>query len=340
MTGTTQAQLHVYRVSKGNGNACAFVFPDNSVSFVDWGTGDVTRIEAFLDRVQPSRVRFVLATHSHADHTLGLLDVLKACVQRDLLIENFFYPAVGPLKLTPSDYLGRAIIFAKDNSIPFHSISLRDFDPLKPEKPFAIAENPEWQVSVLAPPSGSNNRHQITSHIAGKNPGNPTSIVLLFRYRQNNKAAGRALLPGDATPAVLKFAADHVNRHAEFHIDNDAMVVPHHGSKNDWPTWLTAHVKGIAVISAGTNRPKHPSLHVLQLLGAHCRTGKQPSSLFCTSYAQQCRDAFAHQATDPTLVTPGPCFGDVEIELSPKDSHVIAHDPDGPTRRACGYCTQ
>ena len=340
MTGAALAKLHVYRVSKGNGNACAFVFPDNSVGVVDWGTCDVGRFEAFLDAVDPSRVRFVLATHSHADHTLGLLDVLTTCVQRGLNVDNFFYPAVGRLKLTPTDYLWNAIIFAKDNCIPCHSISLRDFDPLKPERPLAIAQNPDWDVTVLAPPSGSNNRHQITSHLDGKNPGNPTSIVLLFRYRVDAKAAGRALLPGDATPAVLRFAADHVNRHPEFHIDNDATVVPHHGSKDNWPAWLTAHVKGIAVISAGTNRPKHPSLHVLQLLGAHCRNGKLPSSLFCTSYALQCREAFAHQAADPKLVTPGPCFGDVEIELSPHGSRVIAHDPNGPARRTCGYCTQ
>ena len=339
MTSAALAQLHVFRVSNGNGNACAFVFPDKSLGIVDWGTGDANRIDALLNRVQPSRVRFVLATHSHGDHTLGLLGVLKACLQRGLVVDNFFYPAIGRLKLTPSDYLWHAVIFAKNNGIPIHPISLRDFDPRWPERPFAIAQNPEWDVSVLAPPSGSNNRHQITSHLSGINPGNPTNIVLLFRYRRDDKAAGRVLLPDDATPAVLRFAADHVNRHPEFHIDNDVTVVPHHGSKDNWPAWLTAHVKGIAVISAGTNRPKHPSLHVLRLLGTHCRNGKQPSSLFCTSYAQQCRDAFAHQATDPALVTPGPCFGDVEIEVSPNDSHVIAHDPDGPARRAYDYCT-
>ncbi len=332
-------RLQVRRVVKGNGNACAFIFPDQTIGIVDWGTDDRSCIRSLLDDEKPPKVRFVLATHSHADHTMGLLDVLEECVNRGVRPENFFYPAIGQLTLRPSDYLGRAVKYAVDHHIPTHSVSVHDFDPKNPAPPFAIAANPDWDVSILAPPSSSNNRHQIKSHLSNINPGNPTSIVLLFRYVATKATQGRAVLPGDATPAVLKFAADHATRYPDFHIDNDVMIAPHHGSSHNWPKWLTAHVQGVAVISAGANRPSHPSLSVLQLLGPHCRQ-TTPSSLFCTSYAHQCRTAFAHLASNTTLVREGPCFGDIEIELAPTGAQVTDHDPNGPARRASGYCTQ
>ena len=229
-------RFQVRRVKKGSGNACVFVFPDQSLGFVDWGTDDVQVVKVLLSAEQPTHVRFVVATHSHADHTMGLCAVLEESIQLGLTVDNFYYPSVGRLQKVPSD-LWKAIIYATNQSIPVHPVSIQDFKGLPPGPPILIAKSHDWDINLLAPPSSSNNRHQVTSHIKGVssggrqvNPGNPTSIVVLFRYLSKNDPNGRALLPGDATPGVLKFSADHANSDPSFIIDNDTMVAPHHGS--------------------------------------------------------------------------------------------------------------
>lgn len=166
-------------------------------------------------------------------------------------------------------------------------------------------------------------------------------MVLLFRYLDCKGPQGRALLPGDATPATLKFAADHVTRHPEFYVDNDTIVVPHHGSRRDWPDWFMQHVHGNALISAGPSGLDHPSKEVLEKLARLCAR-PDGSMLFCTSYARNCRETFAPKATNASdpLFGEGPCFGDIRVKLSRTGSIVIDHDPDGPHRRPCGFCTQ
>ena len=175
------------------------------------------------------------------------------------------------------------------------------------------------------------------SHVQGRSPGNATSIVLLFRYTDSNDHRGRALLPGDATPAVLAFARDHESRHPEYHIHNDATVAPHHGSDRNWPDWLDAYVHGNVVVSSAADRESHPGLAFLRRVAPVCRRA-DGSTLYCTSYAGQCRAAFAGTSDDPRLAAGAPCFGDVEIALEPTGSRVVSHDPDGPGRRAFGYC--
>ncbi len=342
-TQTRYTRLQVRRVQKGSGNACAFVFSDRSLGFVDWGTDDIQCLSTLLSAEHPTRIRFVVATHSHNDHTMGLRTVLEECVKLGLTVDNFYYPSVGRLQKVPSD-LWKAIIYATNERIPVHPVSVQDFRGVPPSPPILIARSNEWDINLLAPPSSSNSRHQITSHIKGVssggrqvNPGNPTSIVLLFRYFSKNGPKGRALLPGDATPAVLKFSADHANRDPSFAIDNDAMVAPHHGSHHNWPNWLTAHAQGFVVVSASGSH-HHPSQSFLQQLGPQLKQGGN-SQLFCTTYSHHCRQAFGLGAQNPSLVGPDvACFGDVEIELDPTGSKVLGHDPLGAQRRSYGHC--
>lgn len=326
---------------KGNGNACAFVFPDQTLGIVDWGTDDISCIRSLLDKEAPSAIRFVLATHSHVDHTLGLRDVLVECHSRRIRIENFIYPSIGPLKSRPSP-LWKAVRFAEQHNVSIIPVSINDFEGMEISQPIPIAASTEWEVVVLAPPASTNSRHEIRSHIGGPNPGNPTSIVLLFRPKDSNHHAGRALLPGDATPRLLQFAKGHESRHPEYHIHNDIIVAPHHGSDHNWPRWLNDYVHGIIVVSSGSNRPSHPGKKFLERVTPHCRRGTD-SVLFCTSYNHQCRIAFAHDAPDShsqLLAVDSPCFGDMEITLDPKGSRANWSDQDGPTRRGFGHCTR
>lgn len=127
---TSDVELRVYRLDTNRyGNACAFVFPDATLGIVDWGTKNIGQFVQLLQDVKATRVRFVAATHSHGDHTKGLEALLIECVQRRIPVGGFFYTAIGRLKGGPYDYLGNAAVYAAQNKIPVHDVSLRNFPP-------------------------------------------------------------------------------------------------------------------------------------------------------------------------------------------------------------------
>ena len=323
-----------------HGNACAFVFPDATLGIVDWGTKDTAPFTSLLGETNASRVRFVVATHAHSDHTKGLEPILRECVQRNVHVDRLFYPATGPVTLGPYDYLNRAAIFAHKNRINIHALSVNDFPQGKVQKPPYIARTDHWEVTILAPPSSTNTSHQLISHLRETNPGNTTSLILLFRYLDNgNAVAGRALLPGDATPALLRFAANLSHHYPELSIDNDAIVVPHHGSRHNWPSWMSQHIRGNAIVSAGPTGRDHPHKDVLTTLARTCAANTD-SQLYCTSYCRACRETFAPYPILPSdpLLGEGPCFGDIRVRLSRHGSRVVGHDPLGPDRRPYGFC--
>lgn len=309
------------------------------MGIVDWGTDDPTSIRPLLDQVNPQIMRFVFATHAHADHTLGLRNVLSECVSRGIRIDGLFYPTPGNLNRSRPSPLWRAIIFAQEHRIHSVRADVHDFPNMRPGSPLPIAGDSNWEVAVLAPPSTANTQEDVRSHLQERNPGNATSIVLLFRHLDSDDHNGRALLPGDATRSVLAFARNHANRHPQYHIHNDVILAPHHGSDHNWPKWLNAYVHGTVVVSSASDREKHPGLSFFQRVAPICRRGTG-STLYCTSYSGQCRKAFARTLDPALLPMDSPCFGEIEIVLEPTGSRVVSHDPDGPNRRAFGYCAQ
>lgn len=338
---TDDVELRVFHLPT-HGNACAFVFPDATLGIVDWGAKDIAPFSALLTETKASRVRFVVATHAHSDHTKGLEPLLRECNERGVGVSRLFYPATGRVTLDPYDYLNNAAIYAIKHGTIIHPLSVNDFPAGVVQQPPYIDRTDDWEVTVLAPPSSTNTRDQLLSHVKETNPGNTTSLVLLFRYLDNrDSVAGRAILPGDATPALLKFAADLARDYPDLSMDNDTIVVPHHGSRAYWPGWFTKHVHGTAIVSAGPNGRDHPHADVLRTLSRAC-TSRDGSRLYCTSYSRACRDAFAPATVRPDdpLLGLGPCFGDIRVRLSRRGSTVIAHDSDGPSRRPYGFCTR
>ena len=338
---TTEVELRVFHLPH-HGNACAFVFDDATIGIVDWGTKDITSFAALLDETKTSRVRFVVATHAHSDHTKGLELILRECVERDITVNRLFYPATGPVNLGPYDYLNRAAIFAHENGMNIHALSVNDFPEDQVQPPPYVARTDHWEVTILAPPSSTNTSHQLISHRRETNPGNTTSLILLFRYLNNAAApSGHALLPGDATPALLRFAASLSEQYPELSIDNDTIVVPHHGSAHNWPDWMNQYINGNAIVSAGPNGKDHPHENVLKTIARTC-DANEGGRLYCTSYARACRDAFASEPVlmrNP-LLGQGPCFGDIRVRLSRAGSTVIGKDPAGDFRRRYGFCTR
>ncbi|HEV2963337.1 MAG TPA: MBL fold metallo-hydrolase [Candidatus Angelobacter sp.] len=338
----TSLYLHVYRVDEGLGNACLLEFPDETCAIVDWGTQRQDALERVLTIAKKEKLRFVAATHAHADHTLGLPKLLRECKKRGIQVGRFVYPASTLHR--ENAYLTEARIAAMECGIAMSSVSLDRFAPPGQQKPpyLAWAEDYSWEVRVLSPALTQIGTAEIKALKGRVVPGNETSLVVLFHFLAPSKikGAGRVLLPGDATPPTLNLARQTGQDFPDLAIDNQAFVVPHHGSQYNFPEWLKTYIHGIAVVSAPTDSLTHPSKEVLEHLGTW--TYSSPSSkLFCTSYAKCCAKKFGAtaSASDQFLVKPGSCFGDIVICV-PKSStaHFDQSSHSGHSRRQFGYC--
>jgi hypothetical protein len=164
---------------------------------------------------------------------------------------------------------------------------------------------------------------------------------VLFRFQNAPVTGGfgRALLTGDATPATLSFARHTANQYAGLNLENQAFLVPHHGSEHNLPSWLGSYIQGIAIISGSAASPHHPSPKVLEQLSKW--TCRSIPKLFCTGYARCCAQAFAARAAahEKNLVRPGSCFGDLVIRVPRSAPATIEQtSADGNFRRPFGYC--
>jgi beta-lactamase superfamily II metal-dependent hydrolase len=334
--------LHVYRIDEGLGNACLLEFPDETCAVIDWGTQRQEPLDQVLAIAKKKKLHFIAATHAHADHTLGLPRLIRECKEHGVEVGRFVYPA-STLHLENA-YLTKARIAARECGIAMSSVGLDLFAPPgKQAPPYLVwASDYSWEVRVLSPALTQIGTSEIRALKGRGVPGNETSLVILFRFSAAPKirGAGRVLLPGDSTPATLSLARQTGQDFPELTIDNQAMVVPHHGSQHNFPEWLKAHIHGIAVVSAPTDSYTHPSKEVLKQLSVW--TGSSSSSrLFCTSYAKCCAQEFgpAAGADDRALLRSGGCFGDIVIcipESEPAYSERSTHD--GQKRRKFGYC--
>ena len=332
--------LHVFRVNEGLGNACVLEFPDKTCGILDWGTQEPEPLEEALNIARQGYIRFVAASHAHADHTLGLEKLLRECNRRKIRIEKFVYPATT-LHIG-DDHLTAARKAAAEFKIDMSSIGVDDLQRAGEWRPPALAwgvDEESWEVRVLSPSLRNIAKAEMRAFGREVVPGNETSLVVLFRFLGQKSAIGlgRALLPGDATPGTLAFARDTGKHFPELVIDNQAFLVPHHGSQHNLPVWVKTHIHGVVVVSAPTDSPHHPSQKTLELLGNWTHGSDR---LFCTAYAQCCAKAFGTRAApnDP-LVEPGNCFGNVVIRV-PRSAPAALTQSSAPghQRRPYGYC--
>jgi len=338
--------LHVFRVEEGLGNALLLGLPDGDWAIVDWGTQADEPLEAAMKLATGSRVRFVAASHAHADHTLGIERLLHGLGEAGIPVERFVYPASTLHRANA--HLTKARIAARELKIPQSSIGVHNFDdPTSPHRApcLAVGKARDWEIRVLSPSVEAIADEEIRSLAQEEVPGNKTSLVLLFRFAgaPDEEGLGRALLPGDATPATLRYARDMSRGAKELHLKHQALVVPHHGSRHNLPRWFVPYVRGVAAISAPTDSARHPAPQVLEQLSTRRIPDGQGagSKLFCTSYADCCRRKFAHRASagEHSLVRPGRCFGNLVIELTRgQPARVVAAQTEGELRRRFGYC--
>jgi beta-lactamase superfamily II metal-dependent hydrolase len=338
------ASLHVFRVEEGLGNACLLELPDGTFGIVDWGTENDEQLDVVISLVRKSRFRFVVASHAHNDHTLGLEKLITRSFTEGIVVEKFLYPASsvptkpGKLKKTALVRARLAVYHAKIPSAYVAVNTLSDPNQVPP----TLARGKDWEVRLLAPPDTTIGTSEIKSGKQGQVPGNDTSLVIGFRFLgpPAESGVGRVLLPGDATKATLDFARRTASRFPDLSLNNQAFVAPHHGSSDGLPEWLYRCLFGVVIISAPTNSSHHPGKNTLIKIAKHCCSQAIPQ-LFCTSYAGTCATEFRNQARDDELhlVDPGPCFGDVAIRIPPVGVATLdGSSHAGQERRRFGHC--
>lgn len=330
--------LHVFRVEGGLGNAVLVVLPNGRCGIVDWGTQEPAALEKALE-LAPEGFEFVLATHAHEDHVLGLEQLLDTCAAIGRTVGFFGFPSSTAGK--KNQLLTRAREKAQELGIDSGSLTVQNIG--SDWRPLSLADgtDPSWSLKLLAPSWSVAGGAEIKGLKRGVVAGNETSMVLLFRFHDYGAGSGhgRALLPGDATKATLHQARISGTREGVA-LDNQALLVPHHGSSHNLPDWLVEVTHGVAVVSGREDSEHHPSSRSLERLSARC-AGSTGSRLYCTSYAQACRTAFGRKppAEHRAFTAPGPCFGDLTVRLPPDaPAEVVQSSAVGSHRRPFGYC--
>lgn len=333
--------VHVFRVEEGLGNAVALELPNGEWGVVDWGTQRKEALEKLLGLVGGRRVAFVAATHAHSDHTLGISGLLEALRGREIPVGRLVYPT-STLGNKPNAHLTLARQTALKLRIPMSSIGLETFaGPGGLQEPPWVAwgQDPHWEIRALAPSLEGSGAAEVVALQAKRVPGNETSLVLLFRFSAVSSASGlgRVVLPGDASAATLGFARSVGARWPDLTLDNQAFLLAHHGSRDNFPGWLTDHLHGLVIVSAPSNSPHHPADDVLRRL-ARLKTDDR-ARVYCAAYAGVCARDYGQGAPPPA--PDGPCFGDMSVDVPARDpARVVASSARGDLLRAFGYCSR
>ena len=232
------ARLHMVICDVGQGDAIFIRTADQKDILIDGGPDK--KVLDCLGKHMPFWDRsldLVVMTHPDADHSTGLIDVIKR-----YKVDSFYTQEV-PGK-TQIYKLLKSVLAEKKLSAKF----LYAGDKLNDKSGFSTV--------VLWPSTEAISR-------IDQNRTNPRlnelSVILLISYGDFN-----AVLTGDAGSKTLEYAVGQVN-------SIKILKVPHHGSKTGMSDeFLSSVSPEIAVISVGAkNRYGHPAPFSLELLSNH-----------------------------------------------------------------------
>jgi competence protein ComEC len=287
---------------------------DVIISFVDVGQGDCTiaadtstgtgilidcpagQHQAAIHEIEERNCYFVAAaiiSHTHADHSGGVLDVLETLDDRfygDIFVNHDSFlatPVAGP---------DRAVAGKRVRAI-FHR--LREFpDRVKPAEEDASGSTGELSWRIIAP-----KHDEVLEAVDVGDPNRASTIVVLSAHSDS------VLVGGDAQLKTWERIASQ--------LPNGAMCRwPHHGGSIDPTNSVEAQRFLFAIV--------RPSLVVLSV-GAFNTFGHPTSAFFHARKESRVR-LLCTQATSSCVLgsqVRGPCAGSIRIVITPAGNSVI-----------------
>lgn len=234
--GAAPSMAHLVALDVGQGDALLLGDPMGGWLLLDGGP-DPESLLAALRRRGVGRLRAVVVSHPHDDHTAGLVGVLEA------MDVGMVFRGPWPHGTTEASPSTTALIAAAHHrGVPVSVVSAGDALRLG-----------SLRLEVLSPPA------------TGLGVGvNDASLVL----RVEHPGGRSALLTGD-----IEASAQAVLMARDAPLDVDVLKVPHHGGDTNTDGFLAATTPEVAVISAGEGNPfGHPHSDVLaDLAGVEVR---------------------------------------------------------------------
>ncbi len=224
--------LKIYFLDIGQGDAIFIETPNGNKVLIDGGPDN--KILSKLGEVMPfwdKDIDIVVASHPHADHIVGLIDVLERYNVKNIVEAKESYSS--------SEFKAWQDAVVKEGANNIEAIAGKAID--------------------LGDGVGLTTLYPFES-VAGDNPKNPhdDDVVIMLRYGELE-----VVLTGDMEEKVerrLILAGED--------LDSDVLKVGHHGSKtSSSEAFLSAASPEVAVIQVGAkNRYGHPAPEVLNRL--------------------------------------------------------------------------
>ncbi len=224
-------------IDVGEGDSILVIFPNTKALLIDGGEHeDSGKLLASLQEHGMSHIDVVVATHPHADHISGLVDVIKN-VNVGQVIDS------GQVHATQAfeDFLDSV----ETKQIPLKSVREGD----------SINLDPTVKIDVLNPPE------ELVDGTDNEAKFNDNSVVLKLAYGEFS-----ALLTGDMEETnEARLVLENATR-----LDADVLKAGHHGSRtSSSPSFLNAVTPEVVIISVGAgNTYGHPHQEALDRISA------------------------------------------------------------------------
>jgi len=227
-------KLTIIFLDVGQGDSILIIFPNQKTILIDGGEHDQSdTILSLLKEYNIEKIDNVVATHPHADHIGGLLNIIQ-----NVPIGKIYDSGQEHNTQTFENYLD----LIESKRIPFslarENIEIDDLDS-------------KVDIKILNPPE--------PLFVRTGNDINDNSIVLKLTYSNFS-----ILFTGD----IGEIPEERLVSNENIIKDIDILKVPHHGSKySSTKEFLQSVNPQIAVISVGeNNRYGHPHLETLERL--------------------------------------------------------------------------
>ena len=289
--------LSLRLLNVGRGDCILLQFPDKSWAIIDCGIHHAgytphNQAAAFLSNQPPldSPVRFILATHPHADHDGGIMQLLQL-IGEQRAIHSLYYSGIERRSEgwgSNGDKEDGLWSFVDEARRRLERGKIRECKPLLAGTPILL-EPPlkEVRLDVISPTENLVNAAQRCKRLSqARALANNISVVLVVTY-----AGVSVLLPGDIEQPecqqLLKKIAKNSPR---------VIKAPHHGGRGSIPPpeiLVDAPIPRFILISAGSGSAGHPHADFLRTV----RPSDTGWTIRCTGLADACSELQQPQAS-------------------------------------------